>query len=119
MTVPAEQAAIIMARLMRQQCVCQEEAAAPPCECAAPVTRAQIGRLRAYRALHPEREFVYSERAGEWLAALGASLPADDNAVTAWLLDPFALPPAADLHHAGDLGTLLDALDALPTATLS
>jgi len=119
MTVPAEQTAIIRARQTRQQCICQEEADAPPCDCAGPVTREQIGRLRAYLSVHPDRAVIYSELASEWLAALHAFLPESEDPLEAWLCDPFDLSPAADLRHASDLGVLLDMLDAPTVAAIS
>jgi hypothetical protein len=119
MEVPAEQAAISLARRARQRCICQEEVGAPPCDCAAPVTREQVGRLHAYLQLGTGRAIIYSESASEWLAALRAFLPACDDPFEGWLREPFKVPPAADLRHASDLGTLLDMLGAPPVAALS
>jgi hypothetical protein len=119
MTSPSEQTAVILARLIRAQCICQEEPGAPPCDCAAPVTRAQLGRVHAYLALHPERAVIYSELASEWLVALHAFVPASEDPLEAWLRDPFGVPAEADLHHAGDLGALLDLIDAPSSASLS
>jgi hypothetical protein len=99
--------------------VCQEENGAPPCQCAIPVTREQVGRLRAYQTQQHGRTLICSELACEWMAALTAFLPAGEDPVMAWLLDPFALPPEADLRHSADLGDLLDMLDAPPAAALS
>lgn len=116
---PAEQAAVSEAALTRRRCVCQEEDGAPPCACPLPVTREQVGRLRAYRAQQHDRTVMCSELAGQWMAALTAFLPASENPAEAWLLDPFALPPEADLRHSTDLGSLLDMLGAPPAAALS
>jgi hypothetical protein len=118
MAVPAEQAAISLARRNRQQCICQEQADAPPCDCAPPVTREQIGRLHAYLALDSGRAVIYSERADEWMAALYAFLPECDDPLEAWLREPFDVLPGADLQHASDLGTLLDMLNAPAAETL-
>jgi hypothetical protein len=115
----AETAAITQANLARQRCICQEEVAAEPCDCAAPVTREQIGRLQAYLSLNADRAVIYSEPASEWLAALYAFLPTSEDRLEAWLAEPFGLPPAADLHHSSDLGTLLDMLGAPAAATMS
>jgi hypothetical protein len=119
MTVPAEETAINVARLTRQQCICQEEPDALSCDCAVPVTREQIGRLQGYLSLHPDRVAIYSELAGEWLAALRAFLPESEDSLEAWLHAPFDLPQTADLQHASDLGVLLDMLAAPPVAALS
>jgi 8-oxo-dGTP diphosphatase len=118
-TAPAEHAAISAASLTRQRCLCQEEPGTPPCECAPPVTREQVGRLRAYQAQHPARTIICSELAGQWMAALSAFLPAAPDPVEAWMRAPFALPPQADLRHAGDLDDLLDMLGAPAVAALS
>jgi hypothetical protein len=115
----AEQTAVVFARHIRAQCICQEEAGALACDCAAPVTRAQLGRVHAYLALHPERAIIYSELVGEWLVALHALLPGGEDPLEAWLHEPFAVPAEADLHHARDLGVLLDLLDAPSSASLS
>jgi hypothetical protein len=119
MNVPEETTAIVQANLARQHCICQEEPDAPPCDCAVPVTREQIGRLRAYLSLHPDRAVIYSESASEWLAALQAFLPESEDPIEAWLNDPFNLPSAADLHHASDLRVLLDMLDAPAASVIS
>jgi hypothetical protein len=115
----AEQAVVSAATLTRRRCLCQEEEGAPPCACAPPVTREQVGRLLAYLAQQPGRAVICSELVGEWLAALSAFLPAGENPVEAWMRDPFALPPEADLRHAIDLGNLLDLLGAPSVAALS
>jgi hypothetical protein len=119
MTSPSEQTVVILARFIRAQCICQEEPGAVPCDCDAPVTRAQLGRVHAYLALHPERAVIYSELASEWLVALHAFLSASEDPLEAWLQDPFGVPAEADLHHAVDLGTLLDLIDAPSSASLS
>ena len=119
MITPGEQTAISLARLFRQQCICQEEAEALPCDCAAPVTREQIGRLHAYLSLNSDRTVIYSETANEWLAALSAHLPESEDPFEAWLQEPFNLPQTADLRHASDLGALLDMLDAPKVAAMS
>ncbi len=51
--------------------------------------------------------------------ALSAHLPDGEDPFEAWLLEPFNLPAAADLRHAGDLGELLDMLDAPAAAAMS
>jgi hypothetical protein len=84
-----------------------------------PVTREQVGRLRAYVALQPDRAVAYSKLADEWLAVLHSFLPTSDDPILTWLQAPFDVPPTADLHHASDLGTLLDMLGAPPAAVLS
>jgi hypothetical protein len=94
-----------------KRCICQEEENAPPCDCAAPVTREQIGRLRAHLSLNSDRAVIYSESAGEWLAVLHAFLPESEDPIEAWLREPFNVPEAADLRHAHDLGVLLDMLN--------
>ena len=119
MNVDAETAAIVRANLVRKRCICQEEADAPPCDCAAPVTREQIGRLHAYLSLNSDRAVIYSESASEWLAALHAFLPKSEDPFEAWLHEPFNVPQAADLRHAQDLGVLLDMLNAPPAAVMS
>ena len=119
MATSAEQTAIHLARLAYTQCICQEEAGALACDCLAPVTRAQLGRVQAYLALHPERAVIYSELAGEWLVALLAFLPESEVPLGAWLHEPFAVRPEADLRHASDLEVLLDLLDAPSSASLS
>jgi hypothetical protein len=53
------------------------------------------------------------------MAALSAFLPAGENPAEAWMRDPFALPPEADLRHAVNLGNLLDVLGAPSAAALS
>jgi hypothetical protein len=116
---PAEQAAVSAAALTRRHCLCQEEDGAPACECLIPVTREQVGRLRAYQAQRHGRTVVCSGLAGQWMAALSAFLPAGEDPAGTWLRDPFALPPEADLCHAADLGNLLDLLGAPPAAALS
>ena len=119
MATSAEQTAIHLARLAYTQCICQEEAGALACDCLAPVTRAQLGRVQAYLALHPERAVIYSELAGEWLVALQAFLPESEDPLAAWLHEPFAVRPEADLRHAIDLEVLLNLLDAPSSASLS
>jgi hypothetical protein len=119
LVAPAEQAVFSAAVLTRRRCLCQEEGEAVPCECAPPVTREQVGRLLAYQAQQPGRAVICSELAGEWMAALSVFLPAGENPVEAWMRDPFALPPEADLRHAVDLGDLLDILGAPSAAALS
>jgi hypothetical protein len=119
MTDPREATAIAQANQVRQGCICQEEEDAAPCDCAAPVTREQIGRLQAYLSFNSDRAVIYSESASEWLAALYAFLPTSEDPFEAWLADPFSLPPAADLHHSSDLGTLLDMLGAPAAAVMS
>ena len=117
--VRSETAAITLAKLARQQCICQEEEGASPCDCAVPVAREQIGRLQAYLSLNSDRAVIYSESASEWLAALTAHLPDGEDQFEAWLLEPFNLPEAADLLHASDLGELLDMLGAPVAAAMS
>jgi hypothetical protein len=119
LVAPAEQAVVSRVALTRRRCLCQEEEGAPPCACAPPVTREQVGRLRAYLAQQPGRAVICSELTGEWMAALSAFLPARENPVEAWLRDPFALPSEADLRHAIDLGHLLDILGVPSAAVLS
>jgi hypothetical protein len=117
--VDAEATAISLANLARKRCICQEEENAPPCDCTAPVTREQIGRLRIYLSLNSDRVVIYSESASEWLAALHAFLPESEDPFEAWLHEPFNVPQAADLRHAHDLGVLLDMLSAPAAAVLS
>ena len=119
MATPEEQAVITVARGKREQCICQEETGADPCDCAWPVTRPQLGRLQAYLVMHAERAVIFSELTGEWLAALHAYLPEAEDQLEGWLNNPFSLPPEADLHHAYDLGVLLDRLGAQTIAELS
>ena len=119
MNVDAEAAAISVANLARKRCICQEEENAPPCDCAAPVTREQIGRLRIYLSLNSDRVVIYSECASEWLAALHAFLPESEDPFEAWLHEPFKVPSEADLHHATNLGVLLDMLGAPSVAVFS
>lgn len=119
MTDDREAAAITRASQNQQQCICQEEPGAAPCDCDPPVTREQIGRLRAYLSLNADRAVIYSETASEWLAALHEFLPASEDPIEAWLLEPFGLPAVADLHHAADLGALLDMLGAPTVASMS
>lgn len=114
-----EQAVVSAASLSRRRCPCQEEEGAAPCACAPPVTREQVGRLRAYLARQPGRAVICSELTGQWMAALSVFLPAGENPVEAWMRDPFALPPEAGLRHAVDLGELLDMLGAPSAAALS
>lgn len=109
-----EQAVIGAAIAARRQCICQDEDGGP-CVCGVPVTREQVGRLRAFAVRHPELAFIFSEVAGEWMSALRVFLPsgADDaGRAAAWMADPFGLPAGADLRHAADLGGLLDILGA-------
>jgi hypothetical protein len=119
MTGPREAAAIILASQARQQCFCLQVDGTASCECRAPVTREQIGRLRAFVSLRPDWAVAYSELAGEWMAVRHASLPPGQDPIGTWLLDPFSVPPAADLHHAADLGSLLDGLQAPALALFS
>lgn len=119
MNINAETAAVVRANLARKQCICQEEESAAPCDCDAPVTREQIGRLRTYLSLNSDRAVIYSDSASEWLAALHAYLPQSEDLFEAWLLEPFNVPEAADLRHATDLGVLLDMLDAPSVAVMS
>jgi hypothetical protein len=118
-----EQAVVSAARAARAQCICQEEGDdGGPCGCAVPVTREQVGRLRAYAGQHPERAFIMSELASAWMSALADFLPpgdGDEDRVLAWMSDPYVLPPAADLRSSADLGELLDMLGAPPAAVLS
>jgi hypothetical protein len=118
-STPQEQKIIALARSIREQCICQEEPDAPPCGCTPPVTRDQLGRLRAYLALNADRAVIYSELASVWLAALHEFLPKSEDPFEAWLHEPFNVPEAADLHQAEDLGTLLDMLDAPAAAAMS
>jgi hypothetical protein len=115
----AETAAITLANLARRRCVCQEEEDAAPCDCTAPVTREQIGRLHAFLSLNARRAVIYSDSVSEWLAALHEFLPTSEDPLEAWLAEPFGLPAAADLQHSPDLGTLLDMLGAPPAAVMS
>jgi hypothetical protein len=117
--VDAETAVITLADLARRRCICQEEEHAPPCDCTAPVTREQIGRLRSYLSLNSDRAVIYSDSASEWLAALRDFLPESEDPFEAWLHEPFNLPRAADLRHAHDLGVLLDMLNAPAVAVMS
>jgi hypothetical protein len=119
MTDPREATAIAQANQARQRCICQEEVDAAPCDCAAQVTREQIERLQAYLSLNSDRAVIYSESVSEWLAALHAFLPTSEDPFSAWLANPFNLPPAADLHHSTDLGKLLDMLGAPAAAVMS
>jgi hypothetical protein len=117
-----EDTAVQLSAAVRRQCICQEDPGRGPCEHAAPVTREQLGRLRAYAAVHPERAFIMSEITGEWLSALADSLPPGTNAedrVLAWMRAPYELPPAADLRASADLAELLDTLGAPPAAGMS
>jgi hypothetical protein len=116
---PGETTAIVRANLARKRCICLEEDSTLFCRCPTPVTREQVGRLRAYVALQPDRAVAYSELAGEWLAVLHAFLPTSDDPILSWLQAPFDVPLTADLHHARDLGILLDMLGATPAAVLS
>ncbi len=117
-----EQAAVTAASATRARCICQEAPDNGPCTCPLPVTREQVGRLRAYAAQHPERAIIMSELAGQWMSALLDSLPPapdGEDRVLAWMHDPYTLPPAADLQAAADLGELLDTLGAPPAAAMS
>jgi hypothetical protein len=114
----AEQAVVSAASLSRRRCLCQEEEGAAPCECAPPVTREQVGRLRACLAQQPGRAVICSELTGQWMAALSAFLPTAEDPVEAWMRDPFALPPKTDLQHATDLSELLEILGAPRAAAL-
>lgn len=121
-TAPGDRdaAAISAANAARRQCVCQEDPANGPCACALPVTREEVGWLRAYAVQHPERVIILSETEGAWMSALLDFLPsgADDaERVLAWMSAPYALPPAAGLRSSTSLGELLDMLGApAPTA---
>jgi len=119
LVAPAEQAVVSAVGLTRRRCVCQEEEEAAPCECAPPVTREQICRLRAYQARQPGRAVICSELSGQWMAALSVFLPAGENPVEMWMRDPFALLPEADLRYAVELDDLLDMLGAPSAAALS
>jgi hypothetical protein len=117
-----EDAAVSTVATLRRQCVCQEDPDNGPCECAVPFTREQVGRLRAYAAQHPERAIILSELTEEWMSALLDFLPPGkdgEDPVLAWMRDPCALPPAAGLQSAANLGTLLDLLGAPPGAAMS
>jgi hypothetical protein len=117
-----EDIAVQLSAAARQQCICQEEPDSGPCEHAAPFTREQLGRLRAYAEGHPERAFIMSEITGEWMSALTAFLPPGANVedrVLAWMGAPYALPVAAGLRASASLGDLLDLLSAPPVAALS
>lgn len=115
-------AAISAASVLRRRCICEEDPANGRCACAVPVTRAQVGWLRAYIAQHPERVIILAEAEGAWMSALAAFLPpgADDAArVLAWMSAPYDLPPAAGLMWSADLGELLHMLGAPPPAAMS
>jgi hypothetical protein len=117
-----EEAAVTAAAAARRQCICQEDPGNGPCGHPAPLTREQVGRLRAYAAQHPERAVILSELAGEWMSALVEFLPpgADADArVIAWMSDPYDLPDAAGLRASTDLETLLDLLGAPSAAETS
>jgi hypothetical protein len=117
-----EDAAVSTAAALRLKCICQEDPSNGACACAAPVTREQAGRLRAYTAQHPERVFIMSDLEGAWISALLDHLPpgtSGEDRVLAWMTDPRSLPPAADLQSSSDLGELLDMLGAPPAAALS
>jgi hypothetical protein len=121
--VPAspEGTAVQLSAAARRQCICQEDPDDGPCEHAAPVTREQVARLRAYATAHPERAFIMSEITGEWLSALADFLPPGADAedrVLAWMRAPDELPPAADLRASADLAALLDKLGAPPAAEM-
>ena len=119
MNADADTAAIVRANLARKRCICQEEENAPPCDCAAPVTREQIGRLCAYLLLNADRAVIYCESASEWLAVLHEFQPESKDPPEAWLREPFNVPEAADLRHAHDLGVLLDMLSPPAVAVMS
>jgi hypothetical protein len=117
-----EDRALQLSAAARRQCICQEDPDSGPCEHAAPVTREQLGRLRAYATTHPERAFIMSEITGEWMSALADSLPPGVNAedrVLAWMHAPYELPPTADLRASADLAGLLDMLGAPQPAAMS
>jgi hypothetical protein len=117
-----EDAAIRAASTTRRQCICREDGDSDGCECDVPVLREQVGRLTAYAVQHPERAFIYSEIAGEWMTALIAFLPSgadEEDRVAAWMADSYGLPADADLRHAVDLGELLDMLGAPSAAAMS
>jgi hypothetical protein len=117
-----EDAAVSIAAATRRQCVCQEDPGNGPCAHPVPVTREQVGRLRAYAAAHPERAFIMSEMEDAWMSALHAFLPPGingDERVLAWMTAPTDLSPSAGLRSSPDLGELLDMLDAPPAAQLS
>jgi hypothetical protein len=112
-----QQALISAARAARARCLCQEQPGTGPCDCPAPLTREQAGRLNAYAGQHPERVFIMSQATGQWMSALASFLPLGPDAearVTAWMSDPYTLPQAADLLASPDLGDLLDMLKAPP-----
>jgi hypothetical protein len=118
----SEDIAVQLSAAARRQCICQEEPDSGPCEHAAPVTREQLGRLRAYAESHSERAFIMSEITGEWMSALTDFLPPGANVedrVLAWMGDPYALPVTAGLLASASLGDLLDMLSAPPVAALS
>jgi hypothetical protein len=115
-----EQAAITAAA--SRQCICQEDPDNAPCDCALPVTREQAGRLHAYASQHPERVVIMSEPQSAWMSALVDFLPPapdGEDRVVAWMSDPRAAPPAADLRSSADLGELLDLLGAPPAPARS
>lgn len=114
----AAAAAVELADLLRQRCICLEEDGALVCECPMPISRAQVGRLRAFAALHPDRAVAYSELVDEWVSVLHAFLPKSDDPVLAWLQAPLDVPTSAELRHATGLDALLDDLGAPPTALL-
>lgn len=91
-----EQAIIGVARTARERCICGGD-----CEDGAiPLTQALIGRLRRYRAEHPEHEFFH-----------------DDEGNVAVVLD--WNPDHPEVRAAPDLETLLDELNARPVSDLS
>jgi hypothetical protein len=114
-----EESAITQAALLRTRCICQEDTPTTPCECTPPITRPQITRLTNYLSLNPDRAVIYSEKTAEWLSALHSHLPQTEDPIAAWLQAPHHLPPAANLHHAPTLETLLDNLHAPNPADLS
>ena len=117
-----ENTAVTAAAAVRRQCICQDDPGNEPCAHPVPVTREQLGRLRAYTAQHPERAFIMSETEDAWMSALHAFLPPgidSDERVLAWLTAPRDLPPAAGLRWSADLGELLDLLEAPPAAQMS
>jgi hypothetical protein len=101
-TAPAsrEGAAVTAAGAARARCICEEDPDNGLCAHTVPISREQVGRLRAYAAQHPERAFIMSELTGEWMTALTNLLPegADgEDRVLAWMRAPYALPPAAGM----------------------
>jgi hypothetical protein len=91
-----EQMVIVAARAIQQRCICSGQCE----EGAIPLPQALVGRLRRYRAEHPEHEFFH-----------------DDEGNVAVVLD--WNPENPEVRGAPDLETLLDELDAGPVSDLS